>query len=109
VEYPNGRANFFTAETLRENHNMPETASEDTLQLMTTRGDSQFNTTVYGMDDRFRGVWGTRSVLILQYPCVLSRAGKGSAQHRSLLRRTLYNDAAAVAAHNGWKADFRYT
>jgi anaerobic selenocysteine-containing dehydrogenase len=32
---------------------------------MTTRGDSQFNTTIYGMDDRFRGVTGTREVLLM--------------------------------------------
>jgi anaerobic selenocysteine-containing dehydrogenase len=32
---------------------------------MTARGDSQFNTTVYGLDDRFRGVRGSRSVLLM--------------------------------------------
>lgn len=28
-------------------------------------GDSQFNTTVYSLDDRFRGVSGTRNVLLM--------------------------------------------
>ncbi len=38
---------------------------ERTLRLMTTRGDSQFNTTVYSLDDRFRGVFNTRDVLMM--------------------------------------------
>jgi anaerobic selenocysteine-containing dehydrogenase len=41
------------------------TSAPDVLRLMTTRGDSQFNTTVYGLDDRFRGVHGTRRVLLM--------------------------------------------
>jgi anaerobic selenocysteine-containing dehydrogenase len=32
---------------------------------MTIRSDSQFNTTIYTLDDRFRGVKGTRKVLLL--------------------------------------------
>ncbi|TCP85179.1 molybdopterin-dependent oxidoreductase alpha subunit [Rhizobium sp. PP-F2F-G36] len=37
----------------------------DVLRLMTLRSNDQFNTTVYGYDDRFRGVDGTRMVLFL--------------------------------------------
>jgi anaerobic selenocysteine-containing dehydrogenase len=51
-------------ETLSEDADMPPTGGH-TLRLMTTRGDSQFNTTVYGLDDRFRGVTGTRDVLLM--------------------------------------------
>jgi anaerobic selenocysteine-containing dehydrogenase len=32
---------------------------------MTLRSNDQFNTTVYGYDDRFRGVKGTRDVLFI--------------------------------------------
>ena len=32
---------------------------------MTIRSDDQFNTTVYTLDDRFRGVFGTRRVLLM--------------------------------------------
>jgi anaerobic selenocysteine-containing dehydrogenase len=35
------------------------------LRLMTLRSDDQFNTTVYTLDDRFRGVFGTRQVLFM--------------------------------------------
>jgi molybdopterin-dependent oxidoreductase alpha subunit len=35
------------------------------LQLVTLRSNDQFNTTVYGFDDRFRGVKGTRMVVFM--------------------------------------------
>jgi anaerobic selenocysteine-containing dehydrogenase len=61
---PNGRANFKTFDSFEPDPDMPADAP-GVLRLMTTRGDSQFNTTVYSLDDRFRGVWGTRRVLLL--------------------------------------------
>lgn len=33
------------------------------LTLMTTRSHDQYNTTIYGMDDRYRGVYGQRRVV----------------------------------------------
>ncbi|WP_050478332.1 FdhF/YdeP family oxidoreductase [Herbaspirillum rhizosphaerae] len=60
---PNGKANFITPDSFDEDPDMPD--EPGTLRLMTTRGDSQFNTTVYGLDDRFRGVHGTRRVLLM--------------------------------------------
>ncbi|MFM0502575.1 FdhF/YdeP family oxidoreductase [Paraburkholderia caffeinilytica] len=59
-----GKANFIVPDTLDEDADMPS-PGPDVLRLMTTRGDSQFNTTVYGLDDRFRGVHGTREVLLM--------------------------------------------
>jgi molybdopterin-dependent oxidoreductase alpha subunit len=38
---------------------------EGVLQLVTLRSNDQFNTTVYGFDDRFRGVKGTRMVVFM--------------------------------------------
>ncbi|MFC7734473.1 FdhF/YdeP family oxidoreductase [Roseomonas sp. GCM10028921] len=35
------------------------------LQLITLRSNDQFNTTIYGYDDRFRGISGTREVLLM--------------------------------------------
>ncbi|KAF1047443.1 FdhF/YdeP family oxidoreductase [Xylophilus sp.] len=45
----------------------PDAASDDpaVLRLMTLRSDDQFNTTVYRLDDRFRGIHGSRRVLLL--------------------------------------------
>ena len=42
---------------------MRETATA-MLRLMTLRSNDQFNTTIYGYDDRFRGIHGTRMVLL---------------------------------------------
>jgi molybdopterin-dependent oxidoreductase alpha subunit len=38
---------------------------EQLLTLMTTRSHDQYNTTIYGMDDRYRGVFGMRRVLFI--------------------------------------------
>src|ERR1700679_4286927 len=35
------------------------------LQLITLRSNDQFNTTIYGCNDRFRGIHGTRMVVLL--------------------------------------------
>ncbi|HWT72242.1 MAG TPA: FdhF/YdeP family oxidoreductase [Oxalicibacterium sp.] len=60
----NGKANFIAPDSLEEDPDLP-VCGPDILRLMTTRGDSQFNTTVYGLDDRFRNVFGTRHVLLM--------------------------------------------
>ncbi|MGC4244712.1 MAG: molybdopterin dinucleotide binding domain-containing protein, partial [Herbaspirillum sp.] len=38
---------------------------EKLLTLMTTRSHDQYNTTIYGMDDRYRGVFGQRRVVFI--------------------------------------------
>jgi anaerobic selenocysteine-containing dehydrogenase len=35
------------------------------LRLITLRSNDQFNTTIYGYSDRFRGIEGTRDVVLL--------------------------------------------
>ncbi len=35
------------------------------MQLMTLRSNGQFNTTVYSYDDRFRGIYGSRHVVLM--------------------------------------------
>ena len=62
-----GKANFIVAGGLEPD---PDTntgpgAEKDVLQLITLRSNDQFNTTIYGYDDRFRGVSGTRMVLFV--------------------------------------------
>ncbi|MGI4860513.1 MAG: FdhF/YdeP family oxidoreductase [Janthinobacterium lividum] len=60
-----GKAMFATPDSFEANPDMPETEPGKNLQLFTIRSDGQFNTTVYTMDDRFRGVYGTRKVLLM--------------------------------------------
>ena len=43
----------------------PMKLADDQLILMTIRSHDQFNTTIYGMDDRYRGIRGERRVVFL--------------------------------------------
>jgi molybdopterin-dependent oxidoreductase alpha subunit len=61
---PNKKANFITPKGLDEDKDMPE-VGHDVLRMMTLRSNDQFNTTVYGYDDRFRGIKGTRMVVLM--------------------------------------------
>ena len=58
------RANFVTPGGLGENPDMPADGP-DVLRMMTLRSNDQFNTTVYGYNDRFRGIKGTRMVVLM--------------------------------------------
>ncbi|MGK2910256.1 MAG: molybdopterin dinucleotide binding domain-containing protein, partial [Sphingobium sp.] len=49
---------------LDEDPDMPA-EGRDVLRLMTLRSNDQFNTTVYGYDDRFRGIKNTRKVVLM--------------------------------------------
>ena len=52
---------------------------ERLLCLMTVRSHDQFNTTVYGQDDRYRNVFGTREVVFVA-PAELQRLGLRAGQ-----------------------------
>ena len=56
---PDGKAQF-TLNALPDHH-----LAADEYMLMTIRSHDQFNTTVYGLDDRYRGVYGDRRVLFM--------------------------------------------
>jgi molybdopterin-dependent oxidoreductase alpha subunit len=62
-----GKANFIVARGLDADPdtNAGSGAGRDVLQLITLRSNDQFNTTIYGYRDRFRGVSGTRMVLFV--------------------------------------------
>jgi molybdopterin-dependent oxidoreductase alpha subunit len=67
-ETPDGRAHFYV-------HALPEHAlGADRLRLTTIRSHDQFNTTIYGHDDRYRGIRGDRRV-VLVHPEELARRG----------------------------------
>jgi molybdopterin-dependent oxidoreductase alpha subunit len=54
-----GKANFTV-------HELPEFALKpEQLLMMTIRSHDQFNTTIYGLDDRYRGVYNERRVVFL--------------------------------------------
>jgi anaerobic selenocysteine-containing dehydrogenase len=59
-----GKANFIVPTALDADPDM-EMPHDGVLRLMTLRSNDQFNTTIYGYHDRFRGVSGTRRVLFM--------------------------------------------
>jgi anaerobic selenocysteine-containing dehydrogenase len=61
---PNGKANFIAPEGFDEDPDMHCDAS-DVLRLMTMRSDDQFNTSIYTLNDRFRGIRGGRKVFLM--------------------------------------------
>jgi molybdopterin-dependent oxidoreductase alpha subunit len=58
------RARIITPKSLREDPDAPAMGLQH-LQMMTMRSNDQFNTTIYGYDDRFRGIKGTRMVVLM--------------------------------------------
>jgi molybdopterin-dependent oxidoreductase alpha subunit len=57
-----GRANFLVFEGLSED---PKILDANALQLTTLRSHDQYNTTIYGLDGRYRGVFGGRMVAFM--------------------------------------------
>ncbi|HTH95201.1 MAG TPA: FdhF/YdeP family oxidoreductase [Rhodocyclaceae bacterium] len=59
---PTGKAMFSVFKGVSERY---EPWPDDVLRLITIRSHDQYNTTIYGMDDRYRGVFGRRDVLFM--------------------------------------------
>jgi molybdopterin-dependent oxidoreductase alpha subunit len=57
-----GRANFLIFPGVEED---PFVANPDMLRLMTLRSHDQYNTTIYSLNDRYRGVFGGRMVVFM--------------------------------------------
>lgn len=77
---PNGRANFVVAP-------IPTPAiSAGEFVMMTIRTHDQFNTTVYGLDDRYRGVFGGRRVVFM-HEADIAAAGLQAGQGVDLTNR----------------------
>ncbi|KMN09502.1 FdhF/YdeP family oxidoreductase [Pseudomonas helleri] len=59
---PSGKAEFYVYPGVDEDWVVQ---GEDVLRLMTLRSHDQYNTTIYSLDDRYRGVFGRRDVLFI--------------------------------------------
>ncbi|MET0969808.1 MAG: FdhF/YdeP family oxidoreductase [Tardiphaga sp.] len=64
---PNKKANFLVFDGLYED------GMADGLTLTTIRSHDQYNTTIYGMNDRYRGITGRRDVVFVNEQDLLSR------------------------------------
>jgi len=79
-----GKAEFTTPEMLSATGLADK---EGRFRLITLRSNDQFNTTIYGYSDRFRGIEGTRDVVLIN-PKDMEQAGLRAGQ-----RVTLVGDA----------------
>jgi len=59
---PSGKAEFLLFRGLEED---PVRTDPTILKLTTIRSHDQYNTTIYGLDDRYRGVFGRRDVVFM--------------------------------------------
>lgn len=63
------RANHYPTQTGKANFNIarlePNVLKPHELMMMTVRSHDQFNTTIYGLDDRYRGVLNERRVIFM--------------------------------------------
>ena len=67
---PSGKAMFTT-------HSLPNVqVDEDQYVLMTLRSHDQYNTTIYGLHDRYRGVHGRRRVVFMNANDMVERGWK---------------------------------
>ena len=67
----NGKANFSTSELT-----IPK-LEPDELMMQTVRSHDQFNTTIYGLDDRYRGVYNERRVIFMNEKDIARLGFKG--------------------------------
>ena len=67
---PNKKANFIT-------HKLPNVMVEDgKYVMMTIRSHDQYNTTIYGLSDRYRGIKGNRRVILMNANDMSNRGWK---------------------------------
>ncbi|MEH3064154.1 MAG: FdhF/YdeP family oxidoreductase [Methylobacterium radiotolerans] len=62
-ETATGRATFSADALPAETEHQAARRTRDTFVLQTFRSHDQYNTTIYGLDDRYRGVYGERRVI----------------------------------------------
>jgi molybdopterin-dependent oxidoreductase alpha subunit len=84
---PTKKANFIVYSGLHED---PPAADCDALTLTTIRSHDQYNTTIYGMNDRYRGITGRRDVVFVNERDLSSRGLK----HGDLVDVSVVPDAA---------------
>lgn len=93
---PSGRAEFQVPEDL--DATFAGDGGSDVLRLITLRSNDQFNTTVYGYDDRLRGISGTRMVVLVG-PADLRRLGLAAGDTVTLSCAAADDDGHAREVH----------
>ena len=92
---PSGKAIFKPAEGLGR------TVPKDCLTLTTVRSHDQYNTTIYGFDDRYRGVFGRRDIVFMNAEDMATRGLKtGDRVHVSVDNFDARLDNHIAVAHD---------
>ncbi len=87
---PTNKANFIVCPGIDED---PRVADREALTLATIRSHDQYNTTIYGLNDRYRGITGRRDVVFVNERDLSSRGLK----HGDLVDITVVSDAGSKA------------
>lgn len=102
---PTGKAMFSVFEGVDENR---PGVGDNVLRLVTLRSHDQYNTTIYALDDRYRGVFGRRDILFMNEGDMallglehgdrvdISTALPGSVQHLEDITVVAYSIAAGT-------------
>jgi molybdopterin-dependent oxidoreductase alpha subunit len=85
---PTKKANFLVYPGLDED---PCVANREALTLTTIRSHDQYNTTIYGLNDRYRGITGRRDVVFVNERDLASRGLK----HGDLVDVSVVHDAGS--------------
>ncbi|MBG6016132.1 FdhF/YdeP family oxidoreductase [Proteus mirabilis] len=67
---PTGKAMFSVFKGVKENKMV---MGNDVLRLVTIRSHDQYNTTIYALDDRYRGIFGRRDILFMNNVDMIAR------------------------------------
>ncbi|WP_430473865.1 FdhF/YdeP family oxidoreductase [Thalassospira lucentensis] len=97
---PSGKANFFAGALPSQTVHQKARTAQTSFALQTFRSHDQYNTTVYGLDDRYRGVYGERNVIFI-HPDDLAALGAKSGDRVNVVGE--YHDNVERIA-----ADFRF-
>jgi len=81
-----GKAQFIVFRGVDED---PRVSHPEMLRLATVRSHDQYNTTIYSMNDRYRGVYGTRTVIFMNKD---DMAARGIAPQALVEIEALYGD-----------------
>ena len=97
-ETDSGKANFLCPGALSADGDASE--GDEVMRLVTLRSNDQFNTTIYGYDDRLRGIYGSRMIVMINPQ---DRARHGIARH-GILRLTSAAQDGVTRSMGGFRA-----
>ncbi len=97
---PSGRATFWAGPLPTATEHQIARGQDGVFVLQTFRSHDQYNTTIYGMDDRYRGVYGERNVVFIN-PDDLAEIGAEAGDRADVIGR--HDDGVSRIA-----SDFRF-